>query len=77
MFTCCILHNMILEDKKVVEGLEDILADLHANNVPIQRGLTFESLVANTIQLENLDIHFGLRDDLIEYLWAVKRTNMA
>jgi hypothetical protein len=77
MFTCCILHNMILEDEKDVEGLEDILADLHANNVPIQHGLTFESLVANTIELENSDTHFGLRGDLIEHLWAVKGANMA
>jgi hypothetical protein len=77
MFTCCILHNMILEDEKDVEGLEDILADLYANNVPIQRGMTFESLVANTIELENSDTHFGLRGDLIEHLWAVKGANMA
>jgi hypothetical protein len=34
-------------------------------------------LVANTIELENSDTHFGLRGDLIEHLWAVKGANMA
>ena len=28
MFTCCILHNMILEDEASVEDLEDILGNL-------------------------------------------------
>ena len=41
MFTCCILHNMILGDKEGVEGLDDIIGDLHEGNVPMQRGLSF------------------------------------
>ena len=45
MFTCYILHNMILEDEASVGGLEDILGDLLDDAPPPQRGLTFDDLV--------------------------------
>ena len=28
MFTCCILHNMILDGEEGVEGLDDVIGDL-------------------------------------------------
>jgi hypothetical protein len=77
MFTCCILHNMILEDEKDVQGLEYIISELEGNVLPMQRGLTFDQLVRSTIELENEDTHYGRRGDLIEHLWALKGANSA
>jgi hypothetical protein len=75
MHTCCILHNMIVEDEQNVEGLEDIIADLPVNEGPVQRGLSFGELVAGTIDVHNEDTHYSLRGDLIEYLWSMKGSN--
>jgi hypothetical protein len=77
MFTCCILHNMILEDEENVEGLEDIIPELQADDVPMERGLTFQQLVSSTIEIENSDTHYALRGDLIEHLWALKGASLA
>jgi hypothetical protein len=77
MFTCCILYNMILEDEQDVEGLEDIIAELQQDAEPLNRGLSFQELLAGTIELENRDTHFNLRGDLIEHLWRLKGLNMA
>jgi hypothetical protein len=74
MFTCCILHNMILDDEHDVPGLENILACEFGGNVPLRRGLSFEELTTNTIKIENKDMHYGMRGDLIEHLWALKGT---
>jgi hypothetical protein len=61
MFTCCILHNMILEDEEDVEGLEDIIPEFQVGVVPLERGLSFEDLLTSTTEIENSDTHFGLR----------------
>jgi len=55
MFTCCILHNMILEDEEGVEGLEDIIGDLETHTVPMHRELTFGQLLESTCEIENVD----------------------
>jgi hypothetical protein len=60
MFTCCILQNMILEDEKDVERLENIISELQEDVLPFQRGLAFDQLVTSTIELENEDTHYGL-----------------
>jgi hypothetical protein len=77
MFACCIMHNMIIEDEENVEGLEDIITNLHANAVPLKRGLCFSELMASTKEIENKDTHYGLRGDLIEHLWVLKGAHMA
>ena len=73
MFTCCILHNIILEDERDVPGLENIISV--DENVPMRRGLSFESLMNHTVEIENEDFHYSLRGDLIEHLWALKGAN--
>jgi hypothetical protein len=77
MFTCCIFHNMIVKDEKDVEGLEDIIPEFQGDAMPFQRGLTFDDLLTSTIEIENIDAHYGLRGDIIEHLWALKGANMA
>jgi hypothetical protein len=71
MFACCILHNMILEDERDVPGLENIISGLVDENVSLRRGLSFEALINHTIEIENEDLHYSLRGDLIEHLWAL------
>jgi hypothetical protein len=53
--------------------LEDHLEPLFDSGAPVQlrRGLTFESLVVGTIELEDVDSHYSLRGDLVEHLWAL------
>jgi hypothetical protein len=73
--TCCILHNMIVEDEQNVEGLKDSIADLQVNGgIPVQRPLSFYQLLAGTIDVYNEDTHYNLRGDLIEHLWSQKGT---
>ena len=66
MMTCCILYNMVVEDEKDVTGFENILIDLQKNNLPAQRGLSFDDLMARTIDVQNEDTHFSLKEDPIK-----------
>ena len=72
MIECVILHNMILEDKEDMEGLENIIGDLAENNIPVDRGLSFEELIIPTCATENSDTHYSLKRDLIEHSWSLK-----
>ena len=42
----------------------------------MERGLTFEQLLEHTQEVEDEDIHYSLRGDLIEHLWTLKGQNM-
>jgi hypothetical protein len=66
---------MILEDECDVPGLENIISGLVDENVPLRRGLSFEALMNHTVEIENEDLHYSLRGDLIEHLWAFKGAN--
>ena len=76
MFAYCIFHNMILDDERDVPGLENIISGLVDDNVPLRRGFSFEALMNHTVEIENEDLHYSLRGDLIKYLWAFKGTNI-
>ena len=76
LFAYCILHNMILDDESDVQGLENVLGVAFDDNVPMERGLTFEQLREHTEDIEDEDLHYNLRGDLIEHLWALKGQNM-
>jgi hypothetical protein len=70
MYACIIMHNMIIEN----ESIEDSLEPLFEMETPptITRGLPFETLVEGIERLENIDQHYSLRGDLVEYLWTLK-----
>ena len=74
MFACCIFHNMILDDERNVSGNENLIGGHIRDNVPLRRGLSFDELMNDTMEIENEDIHYSLRGDLIEHLWALKGT---
>jgi hypothetical protein len=67
---------MILEDKRDIPGLENIISELVDENVPLRRDLSFETLMNHTVKIENKDLHYSLRGDLIEHLWPFKGTNI-
>ena len=72
MQTCCILYNMIVENEEGISELEDILEDLHEQNLPFQRDLTFDELATKTIDVQNKDIYYSLKGDPIAYLCEEK-----
>ena len=65
---------MIVENESGEEGLEALYQN--QEQVQVRRGLSFQSLVVGTQELENQDEHFSLRGDLIEHLWKLKGDNM-
>ena len=70
MYACIIMHLMIVED----ESSENNLESLFQVEAPtrIIGALPFEALVARIEQLENIDLYYSLRGDLIEHLWSLK-----
>ena len=59
---------MILEDERDVPGLKNIISGLVDENVPLRRGLSFEVFMNHTTEIENEDLHYSLRGNLIEHL---------
>ena len=74
MQACIILHNMIVENESVEEGLEALFQN--QEQIQVRRGLSFQSLVVGTQELENHNEHFSLKGDLIEHLWKLKGDNI-
>ena len=70
MIACIILHNMIIEDER---GLSlEPFADWGLPVERVRHLLSFRELQSGTRELENVEAHFALRNDLIEHLWRVK-----
>jgi len=67
---------MIIEYESDMQGLENVLGAAFDDNVPIERGLTFEQLLEHAQEIEDEDMHYGLRGDLIEHLWVLKGQNI-
>ena len=74
MYTCIILHNIILED----EGKEicTYIESENANPIvpPIQPGSP--QALAIRAALRNREIHHNLRSDLAEHLWQVNHIDL-
>ena len=70
MMTCIIMHNMILEDEKGLSLEPFANWGLHVETTPIP--FTFRDLMATTREVENVESHFALRNDLRDHLWTLK-----
>jgi hypothetical protein len=69
MMTCVILHNMIIEDEQGLD-LEEVVPE--DPRVRVQRHFTFQDFQRGTSEIENSNIYFALRSDIIRHLWALK-----
>jgi hypothetical protein len=69
MLACIILHNTVIEDE-LGQALKPLVNPLVG--MEVKYGLTFEILMEGTEEIENLNSHFRLHNDLIEYLWVEK-----
>ena len=69
MMACVILHNMVIEDERKhdLQPLVEIKAALQFGHV-----VTFDDLATATQEIEDKNVHFNLRGDLIEHLWGSK-----
>ena len=71
MFTCIILHNMIVEDEQGLED-DDIVDHLQEGDITLERGVSFEDFLSTSIELGSVDKHYSLRADLVDHLWNIK-----
>jgi len=70
MIACIILYNMIIENE---QGLSlEPFADLGLLVERVRYLLSIRELQSGIRDLENVEAHFALRNDLMEYLWKVK-----
>ena len=67
---CVIMHNMIIQDESGLD-LEPFF-DEGLKGGCMGGGLSFLELREGTREIENVDSHFSLRNDLIEHLWQRK-----
>ena len=69
--TCIILHNMIIEDEC---DLSPLIQDAWEGPTPtvemvVDESHRFEQFLARHKKIKNKDVHFALRNALIEHLW--------
>jgi hypothetical protein len=67
---CIILHNMIIEDEQG-QNFEPIFYQAIQGG-GMWRGLSFRELNAGTRELENMEMHFALRNDIMDHLWHLR-----
>ncbi|KAL3334478.1 hypothetical protein AABB24_030952, partial [Solanum stoloniferum] len=71
MTTCIILHNMIIEDERVLNApIQDAVeAPTPTIEMVIGENLRFEQFLARHKKIKDKNVHFELRNALIEHLW--------
>jgi hypothetical protein len=74
MYVCIIMHNIIIENESSEQNLEPLF-EVEAP-IGITRPLPFEALVVGTEQLENIELHYNLRGDLVKHLWTLRGLSM-
>ncbi|KAL3322167.1 hypothetical protein AABB24_039676 [Solanum stoloniferum] len=69
--TCIILHNMIIEDERDLNApIQDAVeAPTPTIEMVIDENLRFEQFLARHKKIKDKNVHFELRNALIEYLW--------
>jgi hypothetical protein len=68
---CVSLHNTIVEDEEN-EGLESCF---DVTTIHIGQRIFFVEFKNVIQEIKNVDMHFKLRNDMINYLWTLKRNN--
>jgi hypothetical protein len=72
MHACVILHNMVIEDEQG-QGLP---ISVHEVPLPtLEPDITFQQFARGVAAIENEELHYSLRGDLIEHLWRLKGDN--
>lgn len=73
MYTCIILHNMIVEDEG--DAITDWSDDEGEEPEPANHGPTvdFEEHLARFRNIRNNEAHHALRNDLMEHIWSIKQ----
>jgi hypothetical protein len=74
MMACIIMHNMVIHDEQG-KDLEPLFTP-GVTDGDMPRGLTFRALNRATREIENIQTHYSLRNDVIEHLWRLKGENM-
>ncbi|KAK4737208.1 hypothetical protein R3W88_000905 [Solanum pinnatisectum] len=71
MTTCIILHNMIIEDERDLNApIQDAVeAPTPTIEMVIDENLRFEQFLARHKKIKDKNVHFELRNALIEHLW--------
>ena len=73
MRACIILHNMIIEDERDVEGLEDIFGQPLEEVANVDRDTTnnsFSEFLERRVSVRDTRRSHQLRQDLIDHLWS-------
>ena len=74
MLACIVMHNMIIEDE---HGLSlEHLYDRPLQVGHMRRNFSYYNLAVGTKEIEDVNSHFALRNDLIDHLWMRKGHNM-
>ncbi|XP_024317148.1 uncharacterized protein LOC106866370 [Brachypodium distachyon] len=70
--SCVIMHNMIVEDERD-EGPQDYNYDNMGEKVIPSHAQTaeFSNFIQNHLDIRNAQVHFQLKDDLVEHLWQI------
>ncbi|XP_042380436.1 protein ALP1-like [Zingiber officinale] len=71
MYTCIILHNMIIEDEG--EAVSNWMGDEENHPMRVKQGSTpeFQEYFWRNCELRDSETHHQLRADLVEHIWAL------
>ena len=71
---CIIMHYMIIRDEQREDS--EPLFTYGITDDGMRRGLTFREFNKATREVENMQIHYSLQNNMIEHLWHLKGENI-